>query len=262
VVDEFRDVTIVIDGVTSVGILSVVQDVANPNQYYIVGKSLVAIAATTTDDIEEFRASLSQWTFGKNKLTWDQYYVNLQTKFPADYERMITDYVAASSLTKSEAYSIFSTTTIFHQVELNRLIRVGQLNSSKVQDVIQLLDRALAKMPTVPSGVKYYRGLNLSDDALTAFINKHKQGQPVTYEEYTYTANNRADAFIDAESKNVKITITTKTGSNGKTIHPISFGKARLGTSDEAIFMRNTTFEVLKVEDKGSKVFEIELIEK
>jgi hypothetical protein len=175
---------------------------------------------------------------------------------------MIDDFVASSSVTKSEAYAIFSTTTIFHQKRLNELIRLGQINTPKVQETIVLLDRALNKMPVVPSGTKYYRGVDLSGDDLANFIARHRKGERVTYFEYTYAANNRKDAFIDGAKKNVKITITTKDGSNGRTIHDISFGKLNLDTKDEVMFMRNTDFEVKDITPKDGNIYEIKLIEK
>jgi hypothetical protein len=213
-------------------------------------------------DLNEFSTSLSKWRFGKNNLTWDDYFINLKKKYPADYEKMIDDFVASSSLTKSEAYSIFSTTTVFYQKTLNRLIRKGKISTAKVQEAIKLLDRSLNKMPVVPSGTKYYRGIDLGGDDLISFIAKHKEGNKVKYKEYTYSANNRKNAFIDRVDKNVKITILTKDKSMGRTIHDVSFSKAFLNTSDEVIFMRNAEFEVKKIRRKKNNVFIIELIEK
>jgi hypothetical protein len=211
-------------------------------------------------NIEEFRKSLDLWRYGKNQWTWDEYYQNLLKNFPADYEKMITDFITTSTLTQSEAYAIFSTTTIFHQKELNRLIREGLINSQKVQDVVRLLDKALMKMPTVPVSVKYYRGVNLSGDDLVEFIKKHKKGEQIVYDEYTFAANVLDNSFL--EKSNIKITIISKSNSNGKTIHPITFGKAYLNTKDEAIFMRNSKFEIIENTPKGDNNFEILLIEK
>lgn len=102
------------------------------------------------DGIDDFRKSVEKWKFGKNELTWDKYYANLLENHPYDYEKMIEEAIRnnPNGLTKSEAYSIFSTTTIFHQVKLNQLLRPGQV-TDKTQEVIKLLDKALAKMKTV-----------------------------------------------------------------------------------------------------------------
>ncbi len=210
----------------------------------------------------EFTNSLSKWRFGQNNLTWNEYFINLKKNFPADYEKMIDEFIESSSLTKSEAYSIFSTTTIFHQKRLNKLIRLGQISTAKVQEAIKLLDKALSKMPIVPSRTQYFRGVDLQGDDLVNFIAKHKKGEKVTYSEYTYAANNRKDAFIDNADKNVKITILTKEESMGRTIHGVSFGKARLGTKDEVIFLRGTEFTVDDIIPKGGDIYEIQLIEK
>ena len=215
-----------------------------------------------SDNLKEFRESLGKWRTVKRNWTWDEYFINLKTKYPAEYEKMIGDYVASSNLTSSEAYSIFSTTTIFHQVRLNKYIREGKINNTIVQKTIKLLDRALNKMPVVPSNVKYYRGVGLSGKDLENFIAKHKKGEKVTYYEYTYAANNRLDAFINDPEKNIKIFITSKKNSKGRTIHGLSFGKAFKNTSDEAMFMRNTDFLVEDIIPKGNDIYEIYLIEK
>lgn len=96
---------------------------------------------------------------------------------------------------------------------------------------------------------------------MTNFLNTHQKGEIVIYPKYIFAANNRADAFIDKVEKNIKITIITKENSNGKTIHELSYGKAKLGTNDEAIFTRGSKFKVLENDHLGDDTYEILLKE-
>ena len=140
------------------------------------------------------------------------------------------------------------------------MLRQGILDE-RIISTTNLLDKGLDKMPFVPAHTEYYRGINLEGKELEKFIAQHKIGEEVTYPEYTFVANNRKDAFIDKRTKNVKITIFTKEKSGGRTIHDLTYGKAKLGTNDEAVFVRNSKFKVLEAELIGDN-FILTLLEK
>lgn len=160
------------------------------------------------------------------------------------------------SLTKSEAYAIFGHTTIFSYKKVNLWLRNGT-NQSQVNPIKNLINSALIKMPRVPANTNYYRGLPLSGNDLTLFIAQHQEDQIVTYNEFISAANNRADSFIDNPESNVKIIMETKSNSNGRTIHPLSFGRFKLNTTDEALFVTGSKFEVLSFQEPINGVFEI-----
>jgi hypothetical protein len=156
----------------------------------------------------------------------------------------------------SEAYSIFSYTTIFYYRELNQLLRTG-VNTVKTLKAKNLLNQALLKMEQVPANTTYYRGIPLEGTDLTNFIAKHKEGAIVTYDEFISCANNRADAFIDATKSNVKITIETKANSKAHTIWDLSFGKIKKGTTDEALFRTQSKFLITKNKPLGNNIYEL-----
>lgn len=216
-----------------------------------------------TNGLGQLEQSLRDWRYGKNDWTWPQYFENLKINQPANYEVMLNEALARNTqgLTKSEAYSIFSMTTIFHQVPLNSYLRKGQM-ITKVTDAISVIDDALTKLPVVPANTKYYRGIKLAGDDLTTFLQNHRQGGVVEYSDYIFAANNRPDSFIEDLKRNIKITIVTKPNSAARTIWDFSFGKIKLDTKNEVMFSRGSKFEVSKLEPRGDDVFEIELLEK
>ena len=222
-------------------------------------------ASIGKEDEALFQIALKDWKFGNALKNWDEYLLALQNSATFGYfdyisyiKNLVKINVGKYSL--SEAYSIFSYTTIFYYRELNQLLRTG-VNTVKALKAKNLLNQALLKMPKVPANTQYFRGVELAGDDLANFLTRHKEGATVTYDEFISCANNRADAFIDATKSNVKITIETKANSKAHTIWDLSFGKIKKGTTDEALFRTQSKFIVTKNKPLGNNVFEINLKE-
>ncbi|WP_313981885.1 fibronectin type III domain-containing protein [Xanthocytophaga flavus] len=225
------------------------------------------------DESNEFTDVMSDWSYvspTSKEYTWKQYFDNLRNSalkptsgnYGINFEKIIQDGMNKYGLTKGEGFALFGYTTNFYFKELNSFLRKG-INSERTLSIKNLLNTALDKMPVVPANTQYYRGLKLADDDLVIFMSKHQKDKEVVYEEFISCANNRKDAFIDEIENNVKIFITTKPNSQGRTIHDMALFKYRKtgATMDEALFKTGSAFEVTNVKNPEPNVFEIYLKE-
>jgi hypothetical protein len=145
-------------------------------------------------------------TFGKTEdeiVAYFRKYHNIYTRgeFFTQIENII---VKDKSLTSAEGYGIWGYTTNFFYRDLNTWLREGS-NAAKTQEIVTLLKRAIQKVPKY-DGVAY-RALEFKENDLVTFMNKYKQSEVVTFDDFLSCGSTKEAAFFNKPSKNVRITM-------------------------------------------------------
>lgn len=161
------------------------------------------------------------------------------------------------SITKTDAYTLWSYTTNHYYWDLNNWLRNG-INANKTKEIARLLTNALEKMPKYNGTA--FRALEFSDEKLLqSFLKKHIPGKTVEYNDFVSCGSNTEAAFFDKPKKNVFLRMEVK---NAPIISDFADGiKIRGYAKEELLLKQGRRFEVIKVE-KVEKGIEIILIEK
>lgn len=161
------------------------------------------------------------------------------------------------SITKTDAFALWSYTTNHYYWDLNNWLRSG-INATKTKEISRLITNALNKMPKYNGTA--FRALEFSDDdILQAFLKKHSKGKTVDYNDFVSCGSSTEAAFFDKPKKNVFLKMEVK---NAPIISDFADGiKIRGYAEDELLLLRGRKFEIEYVRPKG-KGYEIKLIEK
>jgi hypothetical protein len=160
---------------------------------------------------------------------------------------------------EAEAQAIFGYTTVLFYQKLNELLRDG-VKLEKTALLTALLNRSLGKLPPARKSREgtIRRGVNIREDKLEEFLEKHKVGKQVSYKEFTSAASYEIEPFWS--NANVRITIIPKeSDSKGRDITELAFGThfieilsegKKKNDTDEALFMTDSRFQVVeRIED-------------
>lgn len=227
-------------------------------------------------DLESFYYVFRNWSFGKQKWSWDPYHNNLKKKFLvklSGYEHLSYDEILKQilkqpeykNMNETDAYLLFAYTTAFYYRKLNRWLRNGE-NQEKIEEIKNLLDGTLSKLNSIPSGTTCYRSLKIpNEQQLAAFLKRHtealKRNEPVTYKEFLSVATTIEDSFVGRKGYNINMYIQSSPNSKCKSIHDFAWGKYHFETLTEDMFMSGTRFNVIKIVPFGESTYYIYLKE-
>lgn len=152
------------------------------------------------------------------------------------------------SITKTNAFTLWSYTTNHYYWDLNNWLRNG-INAAKTKMISELLTDALYKMPKYNGTA--FRALELSDGSvLDSFLKKHSKGRIVDYDDFVSCGSSTEAAFFDKPKKNVFLKMEVK---NAPIISDFADGiKIRGYAKHELLLLQGRKFEVIEqVEEKG-----------
>ena len=161
------------------------------------------------------------------------------------------------SITKTDAFALWSYTTNHYYWDLNNWLRNG-LHAYKTKAISQLLTDALYKMPKYNGTA--FRALEFSDDdILQSFLKKHTKGKTVDYNDFVSCGSSTEAAFFDKPKKNVFLKMEVK---NAPIISDFADGiKIRGYAKDELLLLRGRNFVIKEYKKVGDRHY-FELIEK
>lgn len=174
-------------------------------------------------------------------------------RFLNEIDQLLVKY---SSLSKTEAVTLWGYTTNYFYWDLNSWLRQG-INAHKTKEIAEILTQALAKMPKY-NGIAF-RALEIRSDVLGNFLKLHEVGKVVKYEDFVSCGSNAKAAFFNKPDKNVFLRIEIK---NAPIISDFADGiKIRGYDKEELLLLRGRNFIIENYKSVGDKHY-IELIEK
>ncbi|WP_026703851.1 hypothetical protein [Flavobacterium soli] len=161
-------------------------------------------------------------------------------RFLNEIDQLLVKY---SSLSKTEAVTLWGYTTNYFYWDLNSWLRQG-INAHKTKEIAEILTQALAKMPKY-NGIAF-RALEIRPDVLGNFLKLHELGKVVKYEDFVSCGSNTKAAFFNKPDKNVFLRIEVK---NAPIISDFADGiKIRGYDKEELLLFRGNNFEIRSVE--------------
>lgn len=196
--------------------------------------------------------------FGKTEDEILEYYTKYHNENDFIFLNQIYDIVEGSStITKTDAFSLWSYTTNHYYWDLNNWLRNGS-NVTQTKNISRLITSALNKMPKYNGSA--FRALEFGEESLLkAFLKKHEIGKIVNYNDFVSCGSNTKAAFFDKAKKNVFLKMEVR---NAPVISDFADGiKIRGYAKEESLLLRERKFVVKNIEKIDDKYL-ITLMEK
>lgn len=205
---------------------------------------------------EEFFEALKK--MGKREDDILEYYTKYHNENDYIFLNGIEDILKINkSITKTDAFALWSYTTNHYYWDLNNWLRNG-INATKTKEISKLITRALHKMPKYNGTA--FRALEFNDDdILQSFLKKHSKGETVDYNDFVSCGSSTEAAFFDKPKKNVFLKMEVK---NAPIISDFADGiKIRGYGKDELLLLQGRRFVIKEYKEVSGRHY-FELIEK
>ncbi len=173
-----------------------------------------------------------------------------ETNFFNEIDNLLQKY---PNLTPEDAYVLWGYTTNFFYRDMNAWLRQG-INADKTQEIANILNTALNKMPKYGGSV-VYRGIEIAPANLNNFLTNYAKGKEVTFGDFTSCGGNKEASFASRPEINVMFEIEHL---NGKDITDFADGiKYRGMPAPEILIPSGVKFEVTapyKIDPNSGKI--------
>lgn len=182
------------------------------------------------------------------------YHRGTDYRFLNDLDKFVKKY---PHLTKTDIFVMWGYTTKYFYWYLNLRLR-NKYFLDKVEALARLLTKAISKMPRYSGDA--YRALTIENPKLLGdFLDLHKQGEIVKYNDFVSCGSSKKAAFFDKKEKNILLEMKVK---DAPIISDFADGIMFRGYQrEELLLLRGRNFIVEKVKIRKDGKYLIKLVE-